>query len=554
MTKIEVDENDPQRREAWFSAAETLRKAATVGVSGAQVDAFGKPIGFSKEVHKALRAKKIFNRVPKNKTQYNTLTKSSWTPYTDRVNDRRHRWHRTQSEVDLGGEGAEYDTHYTQNFEDVSLDEVNPSTVSKAKQQQQLASKISLIDASKEKAADIFNNVKYEDPKTIYPPTKLPQTTDSKVQFGRGRRKFNTSYEDLHDKVSKADRKATDRFSWNRTSSTVDLENKANNVTWANMKTHTGSVYPDHTNEALVHPTKELGRKKWNKSHKELSEFAPIMGGKDAAKTKEKEEKEPWKWGKKPIKEPVKASEQLFEGPAGTFAFVGKPGELVDRTRNYGTASGDALPLYQVQAHQIPEHKRTRSTWVPGQLPKGKYDTTMNDMFVQLDAGGKSNDRFQWARTSSRVNLTFAEKEKQHTKKRMERVKQELKDVASEYIKSKVEIKPKTRQENLRSTVKLNHTMTTDGQVYASHSQDVYNPASLVSPTKDLNRLGMRANGGLRQKSQVPMSSASRKGSKAYQTSNAMAFATPAEATKRPMIIHKTTLGDHLVWSEAKKA
>ena len=74
MTKVEVAEDDPQRREAWFSAAETLRKAATVGVSGAQVDAFGKPIGFSKEVHNALRAKKIYNRAPKNKTQYDTLT------------------------------------------------------------------------------------------------------------------------------------------------------------------------------------------------------------------------------------------------------------------------------------------------------------------------------------------------------------------------------------------------------------------------------------------------------------------------------------------------
>ena len=102
MTKVEVAEDDPQRREAWFSAAETLRKAATVGVSGAQVDAFGKPIGFSKEVHNALRAKKIYNRAPKNKTQYDTLTKTKWTPYTERVTDRRHRWHRTQSKVDLG--------------------------------------------------------------------------------------------------------------------------------------------------------------------------------------------------------------------------------------------------------------------------------------------------------------------------------------------------------------------------------------------------------------------------------------------------------------------
>lgn len=136
MTRnVVVDEDDPQRREAWFSAAETLRKAATVGVSGAQVDAFGKPVGFSKEVHKALRAKKIFNRVPKHKKQYDTLTRTSWTPYSDRVNDRRHRWHRTQSEVDLGGEDVEHGTHYTQNFENLSMDEVHPSTVSKTKQQ-----------------------------------------------------------------------------------------------------------------------------------------------------------------------------------------------------------------------------------------------------------------------------------------------------------------------------------------------------------------------------------------------------------------------------------
>ena len=542
MTKVEVAEDDPQRREAWFSAAETLRKAATVGVSGAQVDAFGKPIGFSKEVHNALRAKKIYNRAPKNKTQYDTLTKTKWTPYTERVTDRRHRWHRTQSEVDLGDEGVEYDTHYTQNFEDVSMDEVNPASVSKTKQQQQLASKISLVDGSKDKGSDKFDNVKYKDPKIVYPPTVLPQTTDSKVQFGRNRGKFNTRYEDLHDKVSKANRKATDRFSWNRTSSTVDLENKGDNVTWSNMRTHTSSVYPDHTVEALVYPTKELGRKKWNKSHKELSEFAPIKVGK--RELKEKGEKEPWKWGKKPIKEPIVASERLFEGPAGTFAFVGKSGEEVDRTRSYETASIKALPKYQVQPHQIPEHRRTRSTWVPGQMPKAQYDTTMNEMHTMLDNDGKSNNRFQWARTSSRVNLTFAEKEKQHTQKRMERVKQELKEVASEYIKSKAEIKPKTRQANLTSTVKLTGS---DAPVYASHSQEVYTPQK---PRKDLNTLGMRADGERRQQSQVPMRSHSRKGSKAYETSNAMAFATPSEATKRPMIIHKTTLGDHLIWNE----
>lgn len=547
MTRnVVVDEDDPQRREAWFSAAETLRKAATVGVSGAQVDAFGKPVGFSKEVHKALRAKKIFNRVPKHKKQYDTLTRTSWTPYSDRVNDRRHRWHRTQSEVDLGGEDVEHGTHYTQNFENLSMDEVHPSTVSKTKQQQQLASKISLIDASKQKESDKFNNVRFEDPKVVYPPQKLPQTTDSRVQFGRSRTKYNTSYEDLHDNVSKANRKATERFSWNRTSSTVDLENKGDNVTWQNMRTHTSSVYKDHEQGSLVHPSKELGRKKWNKSHRELSEFAPIKDAVqgDGSGAEVGEEKEQWKWGKKPIKEPVKATPALFEGPAGTFAFVGRSGDEVDRTRDYGTASRDALPKYKVSKSQIPEHKRTKSTWVPGQLPKGVYDTTMNEMFVQLDDGKKSNNRFQWARTNSRVNLTFAEKEKQHTQKRMERVKQELKDVASDYIKSKPDAKPKTRQENLRSTVRLHH-YDQDVVTGASHSQDVYTQP--ISPSKDLNKLGMRANGGLRQKSQVPMASG-RKGSRAYQTSNAQAFATPGEVTKRPMIIHKTTLGDHLIW------
>ena len=510
----EMDKDDPQRKAAWFSAAETLRKAATVGVSGAQVDAFGKPVGFSKEVHKALRAKKIFNRVPKNKNQYNTLTKTSWTPYAERVNDRRHRWHRTQSEVDLGDENDEYDTHYTQNFENVSMDEVNPASVSKTKQQQQLASKISLIDGSKDK--NHFHNLKYDDPNVVYQPTKLPQTTDSKVKFGsvRGRQKFNTSYEDLHDKVSRANRKATDRFSWNRTSSTVDLENKGDNVTWSNMRTHTSSVYPKHAGDSLVHPTKELGRKKWNKSHSELSEFAPIKEGKDP---KAAEKDQPWKWGKKPCKEPIPASESLFEGPAGTFAFVGKSGDDVDRSRDYQTASGKAFKSFEVQPHEIPEHKRTRSTWVPGLLPKSKYDTTMNEMFTELDAEGKSNNRFQWARTSSRVNLTFAEKVKQHNQKRMQRVKEELKEVASEFIKSKADIKPKTRQENLKSTVKLHHSLT-DKFNYASHNQDVYQLP--VSPSKDLNKLGMRANGEMRQKSQVPMSQ-NRRVSKAYETSNA---------------------------------
>ena len=75
-----------------------------------------------------------------------------------------------------------------------------------------------------------------------------------------------------------------------------------------------------------------------------------------------------------------------------------------------------------------------------------------------------------------------------------------------------------------------------------------------MSPAKDLNTLGMRANGGLRQKSQVPMASLGRKASKAYQTSNATAFAAPAEATKRPMIIHKTTLGDHLIWEAGRRS
>lgn len=126
-------------------------------------------------------------------------------------------------------------------------------------------------------------------------------------------------------------------------------------------------------------------------------------------------------------------------------------------------------------------------------MPKAQYDTTMNEMHTMLDNDGKSNNRFQWARTSSRVNLTFAEKEKQHTQKRMERVKQELKEVASEYIKSKAEIKPKTRQANLTSTVKLTGS---DAPVYASHSQEVYTPQK---PRKDLNTLGMRADGERRQ-------------------------------------------------------
>lgn len=548
MTDVESKErDDAQRKAAWDAAAETLRRAATVGVSGAQVDEFGKAIGFSKDVNKALRAKKIFNRVPKNKKQYNALTKTTWTPYEERVTDRRHRWNRTQSGVDLGGEGVEYDTNYTQNFENANIGvaEVNPASLSKTKQQQQLASKFSIVDTSEGK--NRFDNDKYRDPNTIYPPTKLPQTTDSKVKFGKGRRKYNTSYEDLHDKVSKADRKPTDRFSWNRTSSTVYLENKGDNVNWGNMKPHTSSVYSGHSGEHLVHPTKELGKKKWNKSHHELSEFAPIMDQGEKNKNKQ-EEQEPWKWGKKPCKEPIPASERLFEGPAGTFAFVGKSGEEVDRTRNYETANGKTFVSFEVQPHQIPEHKRTKSTWVPGQLPKATYDTTMKEMFNALDADGKSNNRFQWARTSSRVNLTFAEKEKQHTQKRMERVKQELKDVATDFIKSKADIKPKTRQENLKSTVKLHHSLLAEGPVYASHSQDAYKVP--ISPSKDPNKLGMRANGEMRQRSQVPMSQSRKSSSsKLYQTSNADAFAKPSEATKRPMIIHKTTLGSHLIWN-----
>ena len=111
----------------------------------------------------------------------------------------------------------------------------------------------------------------------------------------------------------------------------------------------------------------------------------------------------------------------------------------MDRSRDYQTASGKAFKSFEVQPHEIPEHKRTRSTWVPGLLPKSKYDTTMNEMFTELDAEGKSNNRFQWARTSSRVNLTFAEKVKQHNQKRMQRVKEELKEVASEFIKSKAD-------------------------------------------------------------------------------------------------------------------
>ena len=70
---LKLRKDDPQRMEAWKSAAETLRKAATVGVSGAQVDAFGKPVGFSKSVHRALRPKKVYNRAPNDDAPRGTL-------------------------------------------------------------------------------------------------------------------------------------------------------------------------------------------------------------------------------------------------------------------------------------------------------------------------------------------------------------------------------------------------------------------------------------------------------------------------------------------------
>ena len=570
---LKLRKDDPQRMEAWKSAAETLRKAATVGVSGAQVDAFGKPVGFSKSVHRALRPKKVYNRAPNDDARFKELTTVAWTPYESRVNDRRHRWHRTQSDVELGGDTGsgyaadnQFESHYAKHF-----DESAEATLqvlakegkamphdSKAQQLEQLASRFALDDGSGPDAARLGPVGRYEDPKVVYPRTKLPQTTDSRVKFGskdRADKRYHTSYDNVFGAAHDDSRRATNRFSWNRTESTVDLETE-DGMVWNTVRTHTKATFPEPENtDALVFPTKELGRKKWNKSHAEMSQFAPTRA---QPKAEAPQGPEAWQWAKRPAKHrlaPPKSEDELFGGPAGTFAFVPRAGEGPDRSRKYETAVAEAYVPHEVKAVQALEHKRTRSTWVPGDSRGKNYDTTMQDMFVEYgpdSAGDRSNNRFQWARTSSRVNLTFAEKQKMHGPKRMEWVKQELKNVASEFMVSKVDIKPKTKVENLKSNVTLHHNVPPGGKTGfhydTSHSKDVFrSPRVEGTPV-----LGMRANGGLRQKSQVPMhqKSADRAGN--YQTSSAHALPKHAEMTRRQMIINQTTIGGHLNW-EAQK-
>ena len=416
----------------WELASSSLRKEATAGIKGATVDHFGKPTGFSGKLHNILR-QGAKAQLPGGKDAAGAAGESEgpamgqWVTATEREKDKRHRWHRTRSEVSLGRRLDEAGrlasaSHYKGEFIDRPSErrrEVNSRVKTMASQYQ-------LEDGTPQEAG--YNQISMsgiflQDPQTTYQKVKLPKTTDSTVTIGAGKvRSTSTSYGSIFTDLPRSQKPefSNDRLRWNRTASKVELGKQGPDaVIPAPGATLHNSTFDRPAAEYLYQSAahKERGKAKWNKSCKEFGAFAPTKELREGGKFDHPEDylyaKTPKMWiDSKLGKEPPDLSASI-EGPGGTFAFASRGEDRPDRSVAYASATASTFTEKPVAKPPPLEHVRTRSSWRPEYTKRRHYATSAKALIGTTANDAKTlserASRFQWPRTESQISIDFLE-------------------------------------------------------------------------------------------------------------------------------------------------
>ena len=546
---------------AWELASNSLRNASTGGGRGTKLDHFGKPVGFSGRLYNTLRENI-------SKRDQVTLDETKYAPAFERQDDSRFQWHRTRSEVELGeDEKRVRSTHYKELFGDKPQGKTRNACHSSL---DMMRSQYRLEDGSAPQQKGSVSTLSMQDPKVVYPKLSLPQTTSSTVKLDvdsmgdKGQRSRDaTSYARNH-LAKKAAQANNNRYSWNRTQSTVKIENHYSRETGMKaslMREAFGA--PDNTSLKQTLGHKDRGAAKWNKSSSEFKAFAPTQELRVKFATGDGQKNEPVAFQKRPRAsiagaQPPPELGKIMQGPAGAFAHS-ENGEEPSREVEYQTSTSRTFTKKPVKVPQAREHTRTKSTVELGTRSRDDrkdlkhYDTTTK-CHIGVDANNtdilKPQTRFQWGRTQSKIDLKFAVDERGRAMRgKTLRERQRL-----EALLLKAQGGPPGPQpihpigqgdsRHMVSSVALGTEEGYQSQTQHSESFQPPKPEPGYKPCA-------RAMGDVRSRSQVPVPKLKKGQAKAgFKTWSAEVFKPHAPQPMQDKIVNPATIKGHLQWVE----
>ena len=547
---------------AWELASNSLRNAATGGGRGTKLDHFGKPVGFSGRLYSTLRE----NISQRDQVQLNDGEK--WVPAFERQDDSRFQWHRTRSEVELGeDEKRVRRTHYKELFGEKRQGKTRNACHSSL---DMMRSQYRLEDGSAPGQRSSVSTLSMQDPKVVYPKLSLPQTTSSTVKLDgdsagnkNQRSREATSYARNH-QSKRADEANNSRYSWNRTQSTVKIDNhyrREAGMKASLMREAFGAPDNSSLKQTLGH--KDRGAAKWNKSSSEFKAFAPTQELRAKFASGEQTE-EPLAFQKRPRATIAGTAEapnlgKIMQGPAGAFAHS-ENGEEPARDVDYGTSTSRTFTKKPVSVPKPREHTRTKSTVELGR--KGRdvqkdpthYDTT-TDCHIGVDANNKAllkpQTRFQWGRTQSKIDLKFAVDERGRAMRgKTLRERQRLEDLL---LKAQGGPSQAARHHpigagdsrHMASSVTLG---SGEGGVSQTQHSESFQKPTIEPGYKPC----ARAMGDVRSKSQVPVPIHLKKGKGkvGFKTWSADVFKPHVPQPMRNKIVNPATIKGHLQWAE----
>tara|TARA_B100000674_G_scaffold462328_1_gene442222 strand:- start:12 stop:1577 length:1566 start_codon:yes stop_codon:yes gene_type:complete len=519
-------------------------------------------VGFSGRLYSTLRE----NISKRDQVQLDEGEK--WVPAFERQDDSRFQWHRTRSEVELGeDERRVRRTHYKELFGEKRQGKTRSACHSSL---DMMRSQYRLEDGSAPGQRSSVSTLSMQDPKVVYPKLSLPQTTSSTIKLDGDstgnksqRSREATSYARNH-QSKRADEANNSRYCWNRTQSTVKIDNHYSRE--AGMKAslmREAFGAPDNASLKQTLGHKDRGAAKWNKSSSEFKAFAPTQELR-AKFTSGEPTEEPLAFQKRQRASIAGTAdapnlEKIMQGPSGAFAHS-ENGEEPARNVDYGTSTSRTFTKKPVSAPKPREHTRTKSTVELGRTGRSvvkdptHYNTT-TDCHIGVDANNKAllkpQTRFQWGRTQSKIDLKFAVDERGRTMRgKTLRERQRLEDLL---LKAQGGPPQAARlhhpigagdSRHMASSVTLG---TGEGSVsQTQHSESFQKPA--IEPGY---KPCARSMGDVRAKSHVPVPIHLKgTGKVGFKTWSADVFKPHDPQPMRTKIVSDSSIKGHLQWAE----